>query len=193
MSNYSEPSREDILYAFAVEPTSDRETLERYLNNYPEYSVELIDLSYELSCDSPEDNTPLSNEEIGLIDQLWQQHIKVDAEKKNIDPFANLTVAAQRQLASQLDIPRQVLTAFREHKVEPSSIPSPFLERLAAALNITVELLINTLGQPPQVSQARSYKSDTRPETNRQVNFEQVLIEAEVPSDKRMLLMKTDK
>ena len=192
MSDNPKPSREDILYAFAVEPTSDRETLERYLSNYPEYSAELIDLSYELSCDGPEDNSPLSDQEIGLIDRLWQQHTGIDT-KNIIDPFANLTVATQRQLARQLDIPRQVLTAFREHKVEPNSIPSPFLERLASTLNITMELLVNALGQPPQVSQARSYKSDARPEINRQVSIEQVLIEAEVPPDKRMLLMKTDK
>ena len=44
----SRPSREDVLYAFAVEPTSGRETLERYLRDYPEYTTELIDLSYDL-------------------------------------------------------------------------------------------------------------------------------------------------
>ena len=43
------PNREDVLDALAMEQECDRETLERYLRDYPEFAVELIDLSRELS------------------------------------------------------------------------------------------------------------------------------------------------
>ena len=45
----SAPSREDVLDAFAVEPNHERNTLERYLRDYPQYAAELVDLSRELS------------------------------------------------------------------------------------------------------------------------------------------------
>lgn len=185
----SRPSREDVLYAFAVEPTSGRDTLERYLRDYPEYTAELIDLSFELSREVCEDETALSNEDQALIDRAWQRYVEA-APEKEIDPFATLSVAEQREIAQHLDVPRQVITAFREHRVEPTSVPLPFLKRLAAALNSTVEILISALGRLPEGDLARSYKADGRPGTHTQVNFEQILIEANVSPDKRALLMK---
>jgi hypothetical protein len=187
----SQPSREDVLYAFAVEPISGRESLEHYLRDYPEYAAELIDLSYELSRDVHDDETPLSAEDEALIDRAWRQHVKASPQEK-IDPFAALSVAVQRELAQQLDVPRQVITAFREHRVEPTSVPLSFLGRLAAALNSTVEILIYALGLPPEPGLGRSYKADSKPCAHAQVNFEQILIEADMPSDKRTLLMKDE-
>lgn len=40
--------REAILYAFAIEASHDRETLERYLRQYPELAGDLIDLASEI-------------------------------------------------------------------------------------------------------------------------------------------------
>jgi hypothetical protein len=67
-------SREDVLYSFAVEPDLGRETLERYMQAYPEYAAELVDLSYELSKKDYESNAPLSDEDKALIDKAWQKH-----------------------------------------------------------------------------------------------------------------------
>jgi hypothetical protein len=184
----SQTSREDVLYAFAVEPTSGRDTLEQYLRDYPQYAAEIIDLSYELSRNVCEEETPLSAEDEVLLERAWQQHVKV-APKKIIDPFATLSVAEQRELAQRLDVPRQVIMAFHEHRVEPTSVPTPFLERLAVALNSTVEILKNTFALPSEPNLARSYKADGRPNAHTQVNFEQILIEANVPPGKRALLM----
>jgi hypothetical protein len=82
--------------------------------------------------------------------------------------------------------------AFREHRVEPTSVPAPFLERLAAALNSTVEKLKNAFALSPEPDLARSYKADDRPKVRKSVTFEQILIEANVPSEKRALLMTAE-
>jgi hypothetical protein len=185
----SQPSCEDILYAFAVEPNPDRDTLEQYLRDYPQYATELIDLLYELSREVCEDETPLSDEDLALIDSAWQRHADT-VSTETLDPLSALSATKQRELAQHLDVPRQVITAFREHRVEPTSVPLPFLKRLAAALNSTVEILMSALGLPPEGDLARSYKADGRPEAHAQVNFEQILIEANVSPDKRALLMK---
>ena len=67
--------RDDVLYAFAVEPLQGRDTLERYLRDHPEYAGDLIDLSYELSRGVHEDGIPLSIEQQSIVDNAWLRHI----------------------------------------------------------------------------------------------------------------------
>jgi hypothetical protein len=186
----ADPKRscEDVLYAFAVEPNPGRHILEQYLRDYPEYAIELIDLSYELSREVDEDEAPLSADDHAVIDSAWRRYVEA-SPREATNPFANLSVAEQRDLAQRLDVPRQVITAFREHRVELASVPSPFLERLAAALSSTVEILRNALPLPPEPGLMRSYKSGAKPETQTSVTFERLLIDADVPLDKRVLLM----
>lgn len=45
MNENTMPSEEEVLLAFAVEPTHDRKTLERYLSEFPEHSIALVDCS----------------------------------------------------------------------------------------------------------------------------------------------------
>lgn len=184
----SQPSREEVLYAFAIEPTSGRDILEQYLRDFPEYAAELIDLSYELSCEVRQNEMPLSDEDQALIDNAWQRHVEA-APTEMTDPFVALTTTEQRNLAQSLDVPRQVITAFRERRVELTSVPSLFLERLAAEMNSTVEILKTTLALPPEPGLTRSYKADSKPKAPTSVTFEQLLIEANVPPAKRALLM----
>ena len=47
-SKNSKLSEEEVLLAFAIESCHDRETLNRYLNDYPQYSTALVDLSIEI-------------------------------------------------------------------------------------------------------------------------------------------------
>jgi hypothetical protein len=61
-----QPSREDVLYTFAVESTSGRD-LEQYLRDYPQYAAEFVDLSHELSRDACEDEMPLSDKDLGNV------------------------------------------------------------------------------------------------------------------------------
>jgi hypothetical protein len=183
----SHPSREDVLYAFTQEPNPGRDSLEQYLQDYPQYAAELLDMSSELTCDVvelSEDDAPLSEDELTLIDLAWLRHVAA-APLEVMYPFANLSVTEQRQLAQFLDVPRQVITAFREHRIKSNSVPVPFLERLAAALNSKIEILQYSLRLPPEPNLARSYKTDGKPKAHVKVNFEQILIDANVPLDKQ--------
>jgi hypothetical protein len=187
----SRPSREDVLDAFAVESDAGRDTLERYLRDYPEYAVELIDLSRELSRVLVEDEEPLSAEDQALIKMAWQRHM--DAAPKAIsDPLAALSAAELREVAQSLDVPRQVVTAFRERRVIAASVPRRFLVRFAATVNSTVDLFTSALALPPSPSLARSYKSAAKPRTDALVTFEKLLLDAGVSDEKRAQLMADD-
>jgi hypothetical protein len=179
-----------VLDAFAVESEPGRSTLERYLRLYPEYAGELIDLSRELSRETCDDAAPLSGADQALIDAAWSQHAA--ASLAAADPFAALTVDDWRAVARGLDVPRQVVTALRERRVSLVSIPRRFLQRFAEAAGSSVAQLEASWGQS-QLADVRSYKADSKPTAGEQVSFEQVLIDAGVPAEKRVqLLAETD-
>lgn len=183
------PLREDVLDAFSVEPHPDRQTLERYLRAYPEYAEDLIDLSRELNRDLCEDETPLSAEDRALIDAAWRQYAEA-APKAIADPFAALSTDGLREVAHRLDVPRQVVAAFRERRVILATVPRPFLARLAEVVNSSIdnlEALWSQLASTPAL--ARSYKADSKPIPVEPVSFERLLIDAGVPEEKRAKLM----
>jgi hypothetical protein len=181
------PSRESVLDAFAVESEPGRSTLERYLRLYPEYAGALIDLSRELSREACDDVAPLSAADQALIDAAWLKHAAA-VPAATADLFAALTVDNWRAVARGLDVPRQVVTALRERRVSLPSIPRRFLQRFAEATRSTVAQLEASWG-PGQLVGARSYKADGKPTAGEQVTFEQVLIDAGVPAEKRAGLL----
>jgi hypothetical protein len=191
----SPPSKEDVLYAFAMEATSGRDTLEQYLRDYPRYAAELIDLSYELSCEVDENEMPLSAEDRALIDSAWERHAEA-LPNEIVDPLMSMSVAQQQELAQILDIPRQVISAFRERRVDLTSVPSRFLDRFASMANSTVEIMFgNVTKLSPNASLSNSYKADDRPTTQTSITsitFEQLLIEANVSPEKLALLMQNE-
>lgn len=183
-----QPPKHDVLDAFAVEPDPGRETLERYLRTYPQYAPELVDLSRELARQYPPDETPLSAEDRAKIDAAWLRHAAA-APAAIADPFSALSVQELRDVAKRLDVPRQVLTAFRNRRVQLSTVPGRFLARLAESTNSSVDQLVGALSSSHHAEFARSYKSDQKPITSDAVSFEQVLIDAGVPEEKRAQLM----
>ena len=64
----SVPIEEDVLDAFAAEPSHDTATFARYLKDYPQFTDALIDLSRELSREIAQDE-PVSKREIAWIDE----------------------------------------------------------------------------------------------------------------------------
>ena len=183
-----QPSKHDVLDAFAVEPDPGRETLERYLRTYPQYASELVDLSRELAFQYPPDETPLSAEDQAKIDAAWLRHAAA-APAAIADPFAALSVQELRDVAKRLDVPRQVLTAFRNRRVQLFTVPRRFLTRLAEATNSSLDQVVDALSSPHSSEFPRSYKADRKPTASEAVSFEQVLIDAGVPEEKRAQLM----
>jgi len=189
VSQPSRPSLEEILGAFSVEPRPDRETLERYLQAYPECAEELIDLSREVSRDLRQYDAPLSQKDRANIDEAWRLH-SATGRNSISDPFAAMSVADLREVARRLGVPRQVVTAFRECRVILETVPRAFLARLADVVNISTTKLEGFLSTPqPAPVQARSYKADSKPVANEPVSFERLLIDAGIPEDKRAELM----
>ncbi|ACT58374.1 hypothetical protein [Hirschia baltica] len=182
------PSKEDVFDAFAVETRHDRPTIERYLQDYPEYANELIDLARELSRSLESSSGPLTASEVRLIDDAWRRFAPLET-KAATDPLVALSVDQSRYLAKTLDVPRQVITAFKERRVDVETVPRPFLAEFADSIRLTVAALTQNLSVSPGSGLARSYKADAKPQIADKVSFEQLLIDAGVPDARRAELM----
>jgi hypothetical protein len=180
---------EDVLDAFAVEPSPGRETLERYLRRYPQFAPALIDLSRELHREPPQENAAETAEDHVRIEAAWRQHRDAAVPQSSSDPFAALSTHELRALAQSLDVPRQVITAFRDGKVILSSVPRWFLAKLAAGVNRSLDTFLPALPATAVLATARSHKSDVKPSDREAVTFERILIDAGVPEEKRARLL----
>ena len=188
----TKPTLEEVLDAYAVEAIHDKATLENYLRDFPQFAEELVDLSREVSRVVEYDESPLSATEEAQIEKAWQNHMQPVAQSADeIDPLANLSVPQLREVAQQLGVPRQVITAFRERSVKLESVPKSFLEAFANALSCTMDLLLNVASSSGQ-RLSRSYKAEIKPNAGEAISFERLLIDAGVPEDKRIELLSED-
>lgn len=184
------PSKEDVLDALAVEPDIDRQIIERYLSDYPDYAEEIVDLAAELTMADTNDPVSLSPDEEALIDRAWNKFTKSSATVE-LNPFANFAAIDLKKIAAILGIKRSVLTAFRECSVIAASVPGRFLRSLAEAMGIEIKVLLAHLNRPP-VALAREFKSEIKPQEAKPVSFEQLLIDAEMSETDRQRLLKED-
>lgn len=186
-----EVSQDDVLYAFAVEPIRNAQTLSIYLKMYPQFAMELVELSRELDRDERTENRQLTGEDHSRIESAWQKHSKslIDSPK---DPFQTLSIDALRKVASALGVPRQVISAFRDRLVIVSTVPKRFLFEMARNMEISAEVLVEALSKPAAVHGPAILKADSKPDATDPVPFEKVLADAGVPIEMRTILLADD-
>ena len=183
----SHPALDEVLYAFALEG-SETGALARYLAMYPQYSEELLDLSAQLRWQHPIRAAELSSKDEALIDAAWARLSKNTSPRTATNPLASLTPEQSGAVAEALGVKRQVLKAFRDHKVLVETVPAKFLQRLAEAVESTVETIKEALMSPPTLRAGQVYKSEVQP-TAKKVGFEQLLIEAGHSESERAILL----
>lgn len=189
--------RETILYAFAVEPSHDRTTLDRYLAKYPELTEELIDVAFELRLAEAESHIPTQAEATTGLgpQQAWQKLIaggpaKATAGTKPRTFMSKFRGQAFADLATRLNVPRSILTAFRDRLVEPLSVPEQFLRRFADAAESSLEEVREYLSNPPLVIATAQFKADKKPAQQGRVTFRHLVENTEMTDEEREVLLK---
>ena len=170
---------ESVLESFLFEDEVDAGTLQRYLQQYPEFATELTDLVREIACISDYPNFATSEGDDAMIAQAWRTHADATPAAK-ADPLALLQPKDLNRLASTLQVPRQVIAALRERRVTVTSISAKFLNTLANELACTVSVLTEILSSPTAREPAGSHKSDVKPQMAEKVDFARVLQDAGV-------------
>jgi hypothetical protein len=186
--------QEAILYAFAVEPSHDQDTLNRYLAQHPDLANELIDLAFELRLAAAElpDQRPATADP--GMQSAWAEFIECAPAKtkpaKAGSFLSKFRGQAFADLASRLKVPRSILTAFRDRLVEPLSVPERFLRRIAAAAESSLQEVREYLSQPPLIIGTAQFKADKKPALQAQVSFQQLVESTEMTDEERRDLLQ---
>jgi hypothetical protein len=181
-----------VLDRFMLEDEQGSTTLERYVREYPQFASELIDLSRMAATDEDISDAPLTGAAQSRIDAAWISYSAALAQTPSDDPFRALTGERGKSLAKALDVPRQVVTCIREHRVLAATVPTPVLRVLAEELDLPLPHVIAAMAGTVQPSLRRQFKADGEPGGVVQMNFEQVLIEAGVSEENRARLLAED-
>jgi len=167
-------SAEDVLRAFAMDYESGAGVLKRYLAEYPEHAVALVDLSRELSREIDHDD-PLSVAEVALVTS------RMERLRENTVSLQTLQAAPAKTFAEAFDLlalPMQVGLAFHERRIDVATLPQRVAAKVAEALKTSTETLLSYLMLPAMVPVTRARKSIVRPIAPEKVSFEKVLRDA---------------
>lgn len=171
-------SREDILFAFAVESERTRATLDRYLNAYPEFANDLIDLSNEirLTNSSVQNSTEVVDD--AGCESAWASFKASGGAQLN--PFVHLKGRPFVEFCNSLGLPRSIVTALRDRLVEPNTIPEKLVAAMAALADSTTDAVIRYLALPPTTAASMEFKSDQKPTNGHRVTFRQLIQNTEL-------------
>jgi hypothetical protein len=166
---------EDVLLAFSVEPFHDRATLERYLNDYPQFAEDLVDMSHELRIGGRGVSGILEDE--ATFQRALNQFVGASAQVSGTaaNPFDAFRGLAFAELADTLRVPRSILIAFRDRLVIESSVPPAFVARIARSARTNVADLMAHLQQPPVLAATANYKADQKPSASGKVALDALL------------------
>jgi len=190
------PDVDDVLEAFASEPSTDDATLGTYIRRYPQFALALTDFAHELRL------TTLAEEHASAPDSEWQaeswrrfvrgaEAVSAASPPTVADPFIDITPGQLAEIRRHLNVPTAVLNGFRDRLVLPSSVPKRFLARLSEVLNTGLDQLLAFLDLPPRVGPAASYRADTAPKVNNEkISFEVLLDQAMITPERRRALMQ---
>lgn len=186
--------RETVLYAFAVEPSRDQHTLDRYLAQYPELTEELIDLAFELrfvEAQMPSQTDPATD---SGLQSAWQEFIEcapaAAKPAKSASFLSKFRGQPFAELATRLNVPRSILTAFRDRLVEPLSVPEQFLRRFADAAESSLQEVRDYLSNPPLIIGTAEFKADKKPSHQGRVTFRHLVESTEMTDEEREVLLK---
>jgi CRP-like cAMP-binding protein len=186
--------REAILYAFAIEPSHDQQTVERYLREYPDLSEELVDILSERRLREATGSESLDAVADPHLEEAWERfrHCKpqevISAQAEN--PFAAFRGRAFAKLAQALDMPRSILAAMRDGLVQASSIPDRIVQRLAQETGSSNDSLRRYLAKPQPSFLGRAFKADEKPSYQGQVTFKELLGRTNMSPEQRMRLLE---
>jgi len=181
------PSQTEVLDTFAVEPTHDRRTLERYLRSYPQFASALCQLSFELNRTDLVEG-PLTAADETLVARAWSRRVALDGSHAE-NPLASLSPIERRSVARDLGIKVQIITLFREARIAIDTVPISFMRRFADRLRTGVDALAMGLSVPAPAT-AQAFKANGKPAANRGVGFERALRESGATDDEIAALLQ---
>lgn len=181
---------ESVLMAFSMEASHGRETLERYIREYPQHATALIDCSIDLLHGLPAGDASVIEVPDSAVDKAWQRFERAvqqpDGEVAN--PFAKLNTSSFKSLARSLDVSNLFLMRVRDRAIRAATIPARFVEKLASALGTTVQAVGAYLQGPPGMVSGQAFRSSVKPSVGEQITFDQAVATSQLTPEQQATL-----
>lgn len=197
MKTGSETVKDEVLYAFSVEPNRDATTLGKYLEAFPEYREDLINLSIELFFEPKQEDvfietTVTVGEGANRAWEKFQSKLSASdpifAPEPIYNPLASLDRQSFSKLAKSLGINRLFLSLLRDNSIRYSSIPKGFIQLLAEAVNVNVNVMVDALNRSASISSTQSFKADCKPSITEPVSFEEAIELSNLSEEQKAVL-----
>jgi hypothetical protein len=196
---------EDALYILSIEKDMpDAALLDEVIRTCPKFSEELTDFAIELAIDrctnrmreeeatpsvaelqnvSPAVSRALSRfqnclhsvQTTAVSDAVIKTLHGVGQSYEAVNPFAHLSRDKYRSIAQNLNVNTVFLSKLRDRQVVATSIPAPFQRRLAAEVDVPIDLLVAHLCAAPGALHGQLYKADKKPSNQAQQSFEEAV------------------
>jgi hypothetical protein len=196
---------EDALYLLSIEKDMpDAALLDEVIRACPEFAEELTDFAIDLAIDrwtnrmreeeaapsvaelenvSPAVSRALSRfqnclhsvQTTAVSDSVIKTLHAVSQSREAVNPFAHLSREQYRGTAKNLNVNTVFLSKFRDRQIVATSIPVAFQRRLAAEVDVPIELLVAHLAAAQGAPQGQLYKADKKPSNQAQQSFEEAV------------------
>ncbi len=179
-------TQENILFAFAVEPNHNRETLDRYLKKYPQLANELIDLSSELRLQASSPQPPATPIDDPGFEDAWATFSSVVPDTiPAANPFVSFRGQEFVQMCASLVLPRSVVIALRDRLLEPESIPARLVSSIARLADFESDAVRQYFAQPPTTPTTVAFKANKKPGEMERISFKQLIEDTELTEEQR--------
>ena len=181
---------ESVLMAFSMEASHARETLERYIREYPQHATALIDCSIDLLHEQPAGDIPVTEVPDSAVDRAWQrfEHAAQQPDAEVVNPFAKLNASSFKSLARSLDVSNLFLMRVRDRAIRAATIPARFVEKLASELGATVQSVVAYLQGPPGIVSGQAFRSSVKPTVGEQITFDQAVATSQLTPEQQATL-----
>ncbi len=150
-------TKKDVLRSFSIEEDQSKTTLDTYLVQYPQFAMDLVELSLELELLAP----PSSDLDEGM------EASPIDTSQVK----AALSGENAKGIAKELGFPRAVVAAFRDRSFAPETLPQSLVRRTASAASIGKAQLLAYLCMPTSMPSGLSMKATGKPEEMEKSSF----------------------
>lgn len=145
----------DVLRSFSIEDDQSKATLDAYLVQYPQFAMDLVELSLELESLGPPSSD--SDDQASPIDT---SQVKAALSGENA-----------KGIAKKLGFPRAVVAAFRDRTFAPETLPQSLVRRTASAASIGKAQLLAYLCLPTSIPTGLSMKATGKPGEMEKTSF----------------------
>ena len=191
----SDATLSEVLEGYAIDTPdgNDQETLQRWMERHPEFARELMDFAAARAYVRNVDEGPMPDEEryaeIGL-NALKEVLGREATELSSLTATAEAKGWKKPEFAKKLGLSMSLLMYLEKRRVKIATVPKAIVAKIAELLETSEHAIAAYLSQPPSVAGEASFKSQTRPEEERQKDFADAVREDQSlsPGEKQDLL-----